>query len=173
MNRQKKRVLLILGCLDLIVIVLLGWYAWQLRRPVPTPAAEIETACSQRLLRALPDYLSPTVAWTPQTLNVRMTARYPAPTPPPESAQLLWTTLDALRPLPDVGCSLPEKIVVVITAQGAAQTSGYLFRLHGADVTAWADGDLTEEGLIARGEYLGGDRPTPPAPPPPPSHYSR
>ncbi len=166
MDHRRKRILLLLGVLDLVVIAVLGWYAWQLRQSEPPLAPELYAACSQSLLETLPSHLSPTVTWKQRVLYVRLTARYPTSTPPPSSAQLLWVVLDALKPLANADCLFPNEVVIVITAQSEAETHGHLIRLYGPDVADWAAGTLSEEELVKRGIYRDNATATPSEPAP-------
>ena len=152
MKRWQKRLLLALAILDLTVIGLLGMAIWRLPQPEPLSAPSF-APCADQVLEHLPGQLSPTVHWTSDRLDLRLTAWYEAPTPPAGSAQLLWTALDALPAAFDSGCPPPPEIVVVITARGTHATLGHTARLDGSDVAVWSEGHLSAEALVERGDY--------------------
>lgn len=152
MTKRQKLILVLFGALDLVIIILLGAIALHSQQSLPNLVSQFGP-CPSLLLESLPRYLAPTVAWEEERLVVTVTPRYPTSTPPPGSAQLLWTTLDALQRPVAAGCTLPEEIRLVVTARGTATTTGHLARLRGADVTAWLQGELDEEGFAQRGSY--------------------
>ena len=152
MKRWQKRLLLALGVLDLAVIGILGFTVFRMQQPDPLPEKSL-TPCANLILEQLPGRLSPAVSWTVDQLNVRLTAWYDVPIPPPGSAQLLWTVLDALPDAAGVGCSPPPEIIVVITAHGKETTLGHIANLDGEDVAAWEAGRIEEETLVERGQY--------------------
>lgn len=160
MERWKKLVLLALGVVDIAVVGVLGYIVWQTQQPQPTPTPSF-APCAQLVLDQLPGHLSPTATWTAERLDLRLTAWYEVPRPPRSSGQLLWTALDALPEAVRVGCTLPSKIVVVVTGHGTQATVGHIAELDGEDIMAWSQGQLDEEVLAKRGDYrLSGQAPS-------------
>lgn len=167
MTRKQKRILIVLGVLDFIVIGALAAIVIHTISSTPaTPPVVVQAqipACVQTMLNActaLPAPFhntsrigGPTVAWDATHLHITLHATYPTAKPPPESAQLLWTALDTVAVVLRSGCSTPEAITIALTAHGNAETVQYLAQLTGADVTAWMAGTLPEESLAAQSHF--------------------
>lgn len=162
MTRKQKHILIILGVLNFVVIGALA--AIVIRTMTATSAARPTVVrvrfspCIQRMLdacNALPAPFSETatVAWDPTQLYITLNARYPAPTPPPESAQLLWPALDQIKTVLSSECHIPETITIAVTAHGSEGTVQYLAQLAGQDVAAWMAGTLSEENLAAQSHF--------------------
>ena len=161
MTRKQKRILIILGVLDFIVIGALA--AVVIRTMAPTPAAPpvIQaqvSPCVQAMLDACNALPAPfrndaAVAWNAQQLYVTLSAAYPAATPPPESPQLLWMALDEMATVLRGKCLVPETITVALTVHGNAETVQYLAQLAGEDVVAWMAGTLPETELAAQSHF--------------------
>jgi hypothetical protein len=161
MTRKQKRILIILGVLDFIVIGALATIVIRTMAPTPTPPPVIQTRispCVQAMLdacNALPvPFQNPaTVAWDARQLYITLSAVYPEETPPPESAQLLWTVLDEIVVVLQDGCLVPETVTIALTVHGNAETVQYLAQLAGQDITAWMAGTLPEAELAAQSHF--------------------
>ncbi len=162
MTRKQKHMLIILGVLDFVVIgILAAIVIGALTATPPAPPAVVQaqvSPCIQRMLDACTSLPAPfdspvTVAWDTTQLYITLHAAYPAATPPPESAQLLWTSLDEIAVVLQSGCYVPETITIALTAHGNAETVQYLAQLSGQDVTAWMAGALSEERLAAQSRF--------------------
>lgn len=162
MTRKQKRILIILGILDFVVIgVLAAVVIRTITAKPPTPPVVVQaqiSPCMQRMLDAcemLPAPFSNTasVAWDTTQLYITLHATYPTTTPPAESAQLLWTALDELKAVLLSGCYVPDTITIALTAQGSTETIQYLAQLSGQDVSAWMTGTLPEENLAAQSHF--------------------
>ena len=162
MTRKQKRILLILGVLDFIVIGTLA--AIVVRTMSRTPAAPpvIQTQqispCVQAMLDACNGLPAPlqdtaTVAWDTKQLYITLSAVYISETPPPESAQLLWTALDEITTVLQDGCLVPETVTIALTAHGNAENVQYLAQLAGEDIAAWMAGTLPEAELAAQSHF--------------------
>lgn len=165
MTRKQKHILLILGVLDFIVI---GGLAAVIVRTMtaipavpPAPIVIVQTRvarCIRTMLNTfntLPAPFSDTasVAWDTEQLYITLHAAYPSATPPPESAQLLWTALDETAVVLESGCYIPDTIIIALTVRGNAETVQYLAQLSGQDVAAWMAGTLSEENLAAHSHF--------------------
>lgn len=162
MTRKQKQILIILGILDFVVIGALAVVVIRtLTATPPAPPVVVQaqvSPCMQRMLdacNALPAPFSDpaTVAWDTTQLYITLHATYPSATPPPESAQLLWTALDEMRAVLLSGCYIPDTIIIAVTAHGNAETMQYLAQLSGQDVAAWMAGTLSEENLAAQSHF--------------------
>ncbi|HQE92743.1 MAG TPA: hypothetical protein PLH19_08335 [Anaerolineae bacterium] len=161
MTRKQRIVLIILGILDVSVIAALaGSVVHSIRSTptAPTPAPLYLSACEQSMLNtlaAMPAPLGemPMVAWDEGNLYVSLRAVYPTATPPEESAQLLWTTLDSMATVLRQGCTIPSTITIALTACGQTETIHYLAQLAGQDMAAWMAGTLSEEDLAAQSHF--------------------
>ena len=162
MTRKQKYFLIVLGVLDIIVIGILAAIVFRTMTPTPAMPPAVEQAefspCMQRMLDACDALPAPfsdtaTVAWDTTQLYITLDARYPTATPPPESAQLLWTALDELSAVLLSGCYIPETITIALTAHGSVGTGQYLAQLAGQDVAAWMAGTLSEESLAAQSHF--------------------
>ncbi len=143
-----------------VIAVLAGIVIHSTRQvPVtPTPIPMRISACEQKLLDALagmPTPLSdaPAIAWDETQLYVTLKISYPTSTPPEESVQWLWTTLDSLATVLRDGCTIPQTITIALTAQGTTHAVNYLTQLSGQDVAAWIGGTLSETNLAARARF--------------------
>ncbi|MCD4738321.1 MAG: hypothetical protein K8R89_03565 [Anaerolineae bacterium] len=173
MDSRKKRLLLLLGLVDVLVVGLLGGVVW---RSWPRPGSPVQPSfapCEHTLLAQLPGYLSPAVSWKAERLYVTFIAQYASEIPPQSSAQLLWEALDGLAAVGRRGCPLPPDVTVVVTAQGQADAIGHLAQLRGVDVTAWLAGEISQAQLAARAAYRQVGRATLHALQPGPGHYPR
>lgn len=164
MTRKQKLILIVLGVLDLVVIGVLAAVVFRTMPSAPAPAAPPDVVqaqfspCMQKMLDACDALPAPfsdtaTVAWDTTQLYITLDARYPTATPPPESAQLLWTALDELSAVLLSGCYIPETITIALTAHGSVGTGQYLAQLAGQDVAAWMAGTLSEESLAAQSHF--------------------
>jgi hypothetical protein len=167
MTRKQKLILIILGVLNLVVIGALAVIIGRAMTATPTtPPAVVQaqiSPCMQRILdtvnalpepfRAAPRNNAATVAWDTTQLYITLYAVYPSATPPPESAQLLWTALDEVKAVLLSGCYIPDTITIALTAHGNAETVQYLAQLAGQDVAAWMAGTLSEENLAAQSRF--------------------
>lgn len=162
MTRKQKRILIILGILDFVVIgVLAAIVIGTMTATPPAPPAVVQaqvSPCVQRMLDACQSLPAPfsspaTVAWDTTQLYITLHAAYSTSTPPPESAQLLWTSLDEIAVVLQSGCYVPETITIALTAHGNAETVQYLAQLSGQDVAAWMAGTLSEERLAAQSHF--------------------
>jgi len=164
MTRKQKRILIVLGMLDLVVIGVLATVIVRTMPSAPAPAAPPDVVqaefspCMQRMLDACDTLPAPfsdtaTVAWDTTQLYITLDARYPSPTPPPASAQLLWMALDEVKAVLLSGCYIPETITIALTAHGNTETMQYLAQLSGQDVAAWMAGTLSEESLAAQSHF--------------------
>lgn len=154
MNRRQKRILTILGIVDLIVVVALGvTLGHDLWSPSPVRTDFLPAACPQGLLQALPPSLQPAVAWTPDRLDLMLNAHYAAPTPPAETPQLLWKALDSIAAMLRLGCSAPTQVTIRLTANGETVTQYHIVELEGAELAAWAAGTLSEAELATHATY--------------------
>jgi hypothetical protein len=162
MTRKQKQILIILGVLDFVVIGALA--AIVVRTTIATsvaPTVIVQTKvarCLQTMMEtcnALPAPFNDTasVAWDMTQLNITLHAVYPTATPPPESAQLLWTALDETAAVLKSGCYVPDTITIALTARGNAETVQYLAQLAGQDVSAWMAGTLSDENLAAQSHF--------------------
>ncbi|MBN2390433.1 MAG: hypothetical protein JXR84_06905 [Anaerolineae bacterium] len=161
MTRKQKRILIILGVLDFIVIGALATIVIRTMSPTPAPPPVVQTRisrCVQAMLDAYNDLPLPvqdpaTVAWDTQQLYITLSVSYPAETPPPDSAQLLWTVLDEVAAVFQGGCLVPETITIALTVHGNVETVQYLAQLAGQDITAWMAGTLPEAELAAQSHF--------------------
>lgn len=165
MTRKQKRILIILGILDFVVIGVLATIVVRTMTAAPavppTPIVIVQTRvsrCIQTMLdtcNALPAPFSDTasVAWDTEQLYITLHAAYASATPPPESAQLLWTALDEMKAVLQSGCYTPETITIALTAHGNTDTVQYLAQLSGQDVAAWMEETLSEESLAAQSHF--------------------
>ena len=161
MTRKQKRILIILGVLDFIVIGALATIVIQTMSSTPAAPPVVQTQfsrCVQAMLDACNDLPvavqdTVTVAWDTQQLNIALSVGYPAETPPPESAQLLWTVLDEIAAVFQGGCLVPETVTIALTVQGNVKTVQYLAQLAGQDITAWMAGTLPEAELAAQSHF--------------------
>ena len=162
MTRKQKYILLILGVLDFIVIGTLAAIVVRTMSRTPPAPSVIQmpqiSPCVQAMLdacNALPAPLqdTATVAWDAKQLYITLSAVDTGETPPPESAQLLWTALDEIAAVLQDGCLVPETITIALTVHGNAETVQYLAQLAGEDVTAWMAGTLPEAKLAAQSHF--------------------
>ena len=151
-QRWRTPVLLALAILNVAVIGFLGYTIISRGRAAPNVTA-VPPLCSQIILTDLESYLSPAVAWDAEQLTVMLTAFYAAPDPPEASAQLLWEALDSVRRAAALNCALPPKITLRVQAHGKSSTVGHVALFSGADIGAWANGNLAETELVQRGAY--------------------
>jgi hypothetical protein len=162
MTRKQKQILIILGVLDFIVIGALAAVVVRTITTIPVaPTVIVQTQvsrCIQTMMdtcNALPAPFSDTasVSWDTSQLYITLHAVYPTATPPPESAQLLWTALDETAAVLESGCYIPNTVTIALTAHGNAETVQYLAQLAGRDVSAWMVGTLSEESLAAQSHF--------------------
>ncbi len=154
MNRRQKRILIIFGIVDLIVVIALGvTLGHDLWSSSPIRTDFLPAACPQGLLQALPPSLQPAVAWTPDRLDLTLNAHYAAPTPPAETPQLLWKALDGIAAMLRLGCPAPAQVTIRLTANGETITQYHIVQLDGAELAAWAAGTLSEAELATRAAY--------------------
>ncbi|MGC9395074.1 MAG: hypothetical protein ACP5J4_09480 [Anaerolineae bacterium] len=161
MTRKQKRILIILGVLDFIVIGTLAAIVVRTMSSTPAapPAVQAQVSpCVQAMLDACNALPAPfqdtaTVAWDTKQLYITLSAVYTGETPPPESAQLLWTALDEIATVLQGGCLVPETVTIALTAHGNAETVQYLAQLAGEDLTAWMAGMLPEAELAAQSRF--------------------
>lgn len=152
MKPWRTPILLALAIFDIAAIAILGYLILSRSRSTPLPAATL-SPCAQIILSALEPSLSPALAWDEKQLTLVMHVFYAAPTPPESSAQLLWHALEGIQRAAMLGCTLPPDLVLIVQAHGRAAILGHVAHLHGADVSAWAAGELSEAALIARSAY--------------------
>ncbi len=177
MTRKQKYILIILGVLDFIVIGALIAIVIHAMSPTSPAAPSVVQAqispCTQAMLDACAALPAPfdgapwnaskgaaTVAWDDAQLYITLRAVYPAATPSPESAQLLWTALDAIAAVLQSGCPAPEAVTIALTVHGNAETTQYLAQLAGQDLAAWIAGTLPEEILAAQSHFRQTSTPT-------------
>jgi hypothetical protein len=161
MTRKQKRILIILGVLDFIVIGALATIVIRTMSPTPAAPPVVQTQispCVQAMLDACnalpaPFQYAATVAWDTKQLYITLSAAYPTETPPPESAQLLWTVLDEIATVLQDGCLVPETVTIALTVHGNVKTVQYLAQLAGQDVAAWMAGTLPEAELAAQSHF--------------------
>ena len=161
MTRKQKYILIILGVLDFIVIGALATIVIRTMSSTPAAPPVVQTQisrCVQTMLDACNDLSVPvqdpaTVAWDSQQLYITLSISYPAETPPPESAQLLWTMLDETAAVFQSGCLVPETVTIALTIHGNAETVQYLAQLAGQDISAWMAGTLPEAELAAQSHF--------------------
>jgi len=165
MTRKQERILIILSVLNFIVIggltALIAHTMFDVPAMPPVVQAQI-SPCMQAMLDACNTLPEPfqgtsahgvTVAWDTTQLYITLHAVYPFATPPPESAQLLWTVLDEIAAVLQSGCYTPETITIALTAHGNTGSVQYLAQLAGQDITAWMAGTLAEESLAAQSRF--------------------
>ena len=155
MTKQQKRILLILGLANILVIGLLGSIVIMSNRsttPPPPGPAQIPQ-CPQLVLTTLPPTDSRSISWNEKLLQLTVRVHYPTAAPPPESAQYLWIALDSIAATLQQGCPVPQTINIAVTAQAETITHRHQVQLSGATVVAWANGELSELELATAAKY--------------------
>ena len=166
MTRKQKLILIILGVLDFIVIsaliaIVVHTSNTRAIHSIPAASPNVQaqlSPCTRAMLETcaalpLPFDNAPAVAWDATHLYVTLRATYPAATPPQESAQLLWTALDAIAAVLQNGCTTPETITIALAAYGNAESVQYLAQFAGSDVAVWVEGTLPEDALAAQSRF--------------------
>lgn len=169
MTPQQKRILLILGSVDVLVVLLLGGIVLYSMRAPPAPPAPVPTVapCARRLLDAYPARAHPQVSWTPEALRIDLvfvntltnTSTNSDGAIQQQGAQYLWEMLDILAPHLDAACPTPQVVILTVTTGGESDAPArHIAEFQGEDIEAWARGRLHEDALAAQARYRG---PTP------------
>ena len=155
MTKQQKRILLILGLSNVLVIGLLGSVVIMSSRsvtPPPSGPAQIPQ-CPQSVLAVLPPTDSRSISWNENLLQLTIRVHYASDTPPPESVQYLWMALDSIAAALQNGCAPPQTINIAVTAQADTATYRHQVQISGTVVAAWANGELNEADLATAAKY--------------------
>jgi hypothetical protein len=166
MTPQQKRILLILGGVDVLVVLLLGGIVLYSMRAPPAPPVPIPTVapCARRLLDAYPAHAHPQVSWTPEVLRIDLVFLSTPPNTPTNSdgtiqqqgAQYLWEMLDILVPHLDAACPTPQVVILTVTTgEESGAPARHVVEFQGEDIAAWARGTLREDALAAQARYRG------------------
>ncbi len=156
MSRLQKVIVLIFGLLDIGVLIFLGnMIIWQFMTPAPEPPPTLPSQiapCPQIILDTLPQTFQPAVAWD-QQLHITLHTTYTTTEVPTDSAQHLWTALDAVATSLHAGCPAPYTVTLSITAHSISETQHHIARVKGQDILDWTIGNLSSETLAAKAAY--------------------
>ncbi|HDQ35097.1 MAG TPA: hypothetical protein ENN14_02155 [Chloroflexi bacterium] len=153
MNRRQKIVLGALALIDLLVITVLLITVMRATQYEAVAPISYLPPCTRRLLTRVEPLGQAQVAWDVETLYVALTLPREAQPPATEAAQYLWELLDVVGETLQTGCEPPQTITLQIIVPGTLTTTYHTAQLSGADVWAWATGELSTEALTAQGRY--------------------
>ncbi len=152
MTKQQKKILIILGILNLLIIGgMVGAVLYNMaQRPPVTATPFQQNPCVTALLNTLPpEIASRQVAWDPQRIELKLYLVYSVETPPESSAQYLWTGLESIASvLRTEGCeATPATVTVFVTARGQITTQHHVAQVDGEKLRAWSEGALSDTEL--------------------------
>ncbi len=160
MTLKQKRLLILVGVLNILIVIALISVVFAHTRPQPAPSRQL-LPCTTALLTTLPASLHPNVSWEATELYISLTAEYAISTPPDESAQLLWAVLDQITDVVTSGCPSPTQITVLLEARGQTSSLHHQARITGETLSSWMSGNLTSDALAANAQYRVSSRPHP------------
>lgn len=156
MTPRQKRILIIFGLADLVVIGLLFGVIFRSGRPAPAPAPTAATQvapCPRQVLETLPPLTYASLIWEADRLELSLYLNYPTATPPDDSAQYLWLGLDSIAGALSETCPPPPVVAIHVTARGVQKVHRHQAQFSGEVVQSWAAHTLSDAELAAQAQY--------------------
>lgn len=152
MTKQQRKILIILGILNLLVIGGMAGVVFTNMAPRPQATATPfqQNPCITTLFDKLPpEIASRQVAWDSQRIELKLYLVYGVGTPPEGSVQYLWTGLESVAAtLRTEGCeATPSTVTVFVMAQGQSATQHHVAQVDGEKLQAWSEGALSDTEL--------------------------